>query len=226
VGRLSGGEKRRLQLLQVLASKPNVLLLDEPSNDLDISTLGALEEYLIDSFDGCLVVVSHDNFFMNRVAEHLFVFQGDGVVRDFQGSYSEYLEYRKEVITESKTKEKSIASSTNDKKVSSRESDVNVTPKKLDKGKSGSSLPSSKDSKIAKRELTYAERKEMNKLEKEISKLSSQITDLNQLLELENSSRVGFSVLADITKQIEDIRHQISVKELRWLELAELAGDT
>lgn len=82
---MSGGERRRLQLLQVLARAPNVLLLDEPSNDLDLSTLTALEEYLTEVFDGCLVVVSHDNFFVNRVAEHLFLFEGDGVVRDFEG---------------------------------------------------------------------------------------------------------------------------------------------
>jgi ATPase subunit of ABC transporter with duplicated ATPase domains len=117
VSRLSGGERRRLQLLQVLARAPNVLLLDEPSNDLgtrdfitcilaflmqpfcadpDLGTLTALEEYLCEEFQGCLVLVSHDNFFVNRVAEHLFVFEGDGVVRDFLGSYDDYLEYRKE----------------------------------------------------------------------------------------------------------------------------------
>ena len=78
VDRLSGGERRRLQLLQVLAKRPNVLILDEPSNDLDLQTLSALEEYLTDVYEGCLVVVSHDQFFMNRVAEHLFVFEGDG----------------------------------------------------------------------------------------------------------------------------------------------------
>ena len=78
VGKLSGGERRRLQLLQVLARRPNVLILDEPSNDLDLQTLSALEEYLSEDYQGCLVVVSHDQFFMDRVAEHLFIFEGDG----------------------------------------------------------------------------------------------------------------------------------------------------
>ena len=95
VDKLSGGEKRRLQLLQVLASNPNVLLLDEPSNDLDLQTLQTLEEFLIDTFQGMLVIVSHDNFLVNRVADHLFVFEGDGVVSDFQGSYNNYLAVRK-----------------------------------------------------------------------------------------------------------------------------------
>jgi ATP-binding cassette subfamily F protein uup len=84
VARLSGGEQRRLQLLQILALQPNVLLLDEPSNDLDLSTLSSLEDYLTDSYQGCLLTVSHDQFFMNRVTDHLFVFEGSGVVRDFR----------------------------------------------------------------------------------------------------------------------------------------------
>ncbi|CAM9641767.1 unnamed protein product, partial [Phaeothamnion confervicola] len=95
VERLSGGERRRLQLLQVLAKNPNFLVLDEPSNDLDLSTLGVLEDFLINEYKGCLIVVSHDRWFMDKVAKHLFVFEGDGIVRDFEGSFSEYLDLRK-----------------------------------------------------------------------------------------------------------------------------------
>lgn len=92
MGALSGGEKRRLQLLQILAKKPNVLVLDEPSNDLDLSTLQVLEDYLINSFTGTVVCVSHDRMFMDNVPEHLFVFDGNGVVRNFKGKYSDYLD--------------------------------------------------------------------------------------------------------------------------------------
>ena len=100
VGVLSGGERRRLQLLQILAKRPNVLIFDEPSNDLDLATLASLEDYLTDTFDGSLVVVSHDEFFMNKVTDHLLVFQGKGEVGDFQGSYSDFLVYRKETAAE------------------------------------------------------------------------------------------------------------------------------
>lgn len=106
VASLSGGERRRLQLLQVLAKGPNVLLLDEPSNDLDLATLQALEEYLID-WKGCLVIVSHDNYLVNRVAEHLFLFEGDGIVRDFNGSYDDYLDYRAQKEKQLKSEAKS-----------------------------------------------------------------------------------------------------------------------
>jgi ATP-binding cassette subfamily F protein uup len=92
MGALSGGEKRRLQLLQILAKKPNVLVLDEPSNDLDLSTLQVLEDYLVNSFTGTVICVSHDRMFMDNVPEHLFVFDGNGVVRNFKGKYSDYLD--------------------------------------------------------------------------------------------------------------------------------------
>lgn len=89
--KLSGGEKRRLYLLTILQTNPNFLILDEPTNDLDLLTIGVLEEFLI-HYTGCLIVVSHDRFFMDRIADHLFVFEGEGVVKDFWGTYSEYKE--------------------------------------------------------------------------------------------------------------------------------------
>ena len=89
VGKLSGGEKKRLQLLRVLMKNPNFLILDEPTNDLDINTLNILEDYL-SSFDGCLIIVSHDRYFMDKLVEHLFIFEGDGIIKDFPGNYSDY----------------------------------------------------------------------------------------------------------------------------------------
>ncbi|MFI5135559.1 MAG: ATP-binding cassette domain-containing protein, partial [Chitinophagales bacterium] len=102
VSKLSGGEKRRLYLLTLLLKNPNFLILDEPTNDLDILTLNVLEEFLLD-YPGCLVIVSHDRHFMNKLVDHLFVFEGDGVVSDFPGNYNDYLSYRNEKIPEEKT---------------------------------------------------------------------------------------------------------------------------
>lgn len=204
VGKMSGGERRRLQLLQVLAKKPNFLLLDEPSNDLDLSTLSALEDYLTETFQGCLIVVSHDNFFVNRVAEHLFVFEGDGVVRDFQGSYTDYLEYRKDFKSNTKTQNQNIKSEKIiEKVVSPVESIVKETKK-----------PS----------LSYTEQKEMGKLEKEISKFNKKIAELE--IDLNRKSvegKCGFSVLQEITDEIHGLQEKLANKEERWMELAEKA---
>jgi len=104
VSKLSGGEKRRLYLLTLLLKNPNFLILDEPTNDLDILTLNVLEEFLLD-YPGCLVIVSHDRHFMNKLVDHLFVFEGDGIVTDFPGNYNEYLSYRNEKSSEEKTEE-------------------------------------------------------------------------------------------------------------------------
>ena len=128
VDTLSGGEKRRLHLLRVLMTNPNFLILDEPTNDLDLVTLRRLEEFLY-AFDGCLVVVSHDRFFMDRLVDHLFVFEGEGKVRDFPGSYSNYREWQekqqtekeKPVVTEEKTKQAKPKSSSGPRKLSYKE---------------------------------------------------------------------------------------------------------
>lgn len=247
IGQLSGGERRRLQLLQILASKPNVLLLDEPSNDLDLSTLSALEEYLTEVFEGCLVVVSHDNFFVNRVAEHLFVFQGDGIVRDFQGSYAEYLDYRQESLQADKQAEK-LASKKKDSPVpspttaavtasitsTSTKQNTQSTSKSTSSNKQSSTSSttsgaseksSSKAAHTNGRELTYNERKDMNKLEKDVQKLQQQVVALEAKLLEESNKKSGFSVLNDITTDINKLKEQIETKETKWLEYAEIAGN-
>lgn len=210
LGQLSGGERRRLQLLQVLATSPNVLLLDEPSNDLDLATLQALEDYLTNSFEGCLVVVSHDNFFVNAVAEHLFVFEGDGVVRDFQGSYTDYLEYRKDKIYEEKQDEKAAASSR--ASASSFSSSPIASPASL--GKSAPLSSSDGESK-----LSYNEKKELGKVEKEVSKLEGQVEEMEaKVLEL-GSSGAGYSELAEWQAKADKLKEKLAVKEGRWMEL-------
>src|SRR5690606_15802152 len=103
IGNLSGGERRRLQLLMVLIKNPNFLILDEPTNDLDIMTLNTLEEFL-DNFPGCLIIVSHDRYFMDRLVDHLFVFEGEGIIKDFPGNYSEFREWEKEQKAQQKDK--------------------------------------------------------------------------------------------------------------------------
>ena len=227
VGQLSGGERRRLQLLQILAKRPNVLLLDEPSNDLDLSTLAVLEEYLTETFEGCLLVVSHDNFFVNRVAEHLFVFEGDGIVRDFQGSYTEYLQYRldiaqekKDAANEAKKSSSSSSSSSSSKQVKSKIKDVE-SDAIIQETKTTTTVKSSNSPPKA---LSYNERKEYNKLEKEIAKLGLEIKEYEDKLSNSNGKE-GFSTLNEWTKKLNDLKGLCEKKETRWLELAALADE-
>lgn len=241
VDKLSGGEKRRLQLLQVLATRPNVLLLDEPSNDLDLATLQVLEDYLADTFDGMLVVVSHDNFLVNKVAEHLFVFEGDGVVRDFQGSYTDYLIVRKQQLQEAAAadresaaaKKKSSAggsgsgsssasttapapASTQAPAASSTDSKSNSKSKGKNKSKSSGGGAGGKKS-----SLTYPEQKEMMRLEKAISKLQAQISAKEQEIAAPENATQGYTVLAQMQEEADSFRAQMEQDEERWLELAE-----
>ena len=232
VGQLSGGERRRLQLLQILARRPNVLLLDEPSNDLDLNTISVLEEYLTDTFEGCLIVVSHDNFFVNRVAEHLFVFEGDGIVRDFQGSYTEYVQYRLDVAQEkrdaaneaAKAKKSSTTaaatSSSTKKKIQDIESDAITTTVSKSTAIATSATAASSSPSSA---MNYNERKEYNKLEKEIAKLGKEIKEYEDKLTNSNGKE-GYSQLNEWTKKLNDLKSQCEKKEMRWLELAAIEG--
>tara|TARA_B100000683_G_C12251290_1_gene457586 strand:- start:98 stop:721 length:624 start_codon:yes stop_codon:yes gene_type:complete len=139
---LSGGEKKRLYLVTVLMQNPNFLILDEPTNDLDLETLTALENYLLD-FTGCVIIVSHDRFFLDRICDHLFVFKGKGQVKDFPGNYTEYREYIKV------DKEEAGSKKNNKSKEEQKEQELNPTLKKL----------------------TYKERLEMDKLAQELEEL-------------------------------------------------------
>jgi len=191
VRKLSGGEKRRLGLMMTLIKNPNFLILDEPTNDLDLTTLQKLEEFL-ESFGGCLILVSHDRFFMDKLVDHYFAFEGDGVIRDFHGTYEEYREMRAEEIAE----EKKIKSESKPQKTSKKEKKRTTT------GKS----------------LSFIERKEFNKLEKQIAALEVEKEKIATEL---NNTGMDYELLTKKTARFEELEAEIDGKTMRWLELAQ-----
>ncbi len=200
VSKLSGGEKRRLYLLTVLMQKPNLLVMDEPTNDLDIVTLNILEEYLKE-FSGTLIIVSHDRHFLDRLVDHLFVFCGDGVVKDFIGSYSEYRAFIKEYEAQQKAQATSRKADSDSRKA--REAS---TPAVRASGNSP-----------GKRKLTYKEQRELEQLEKDLESLNAEKSDLETAL---NSGTLPYEKLQEASSRIGEIIALIDEKESRWLELS------
>ncbi len=200
ISKLSGGEKRRLHLLSILFRNPNFLILDEPTNDLDLPTLGVLENFLSE-FPGCLLIVSHDRYFMDRLVDHLFVFEGDGWIRDFPGNYSQY---REEQIRLAKDKEG----------VQER---IGTTLTQTDQP----SIPavSVEKNQTAKRQLSYKEKREFELLEKEIPELNREKEIVTEKL---NSGDTPFEELQALSLRITEIGRLLDEKEMRWLELSEL----
>jgi ATP-binding cassette subfamily F protein uup len=192
VSQLSGGERRRLFLLTILMTNPNFLILDEPTNDLDILTLNVLEEFL-DDFPGCLIIVTHDRYFMDKLVDHLFVFHGKGQIKDFNGDYTEYRKW----ITEYQREQK-----------------------RLDKAKAEKAKPVSEQPVQEVRKLSYQEKKEMTKLEREMEKLEARKKDIYEKF---NDSSLSSDQIEDLSKEIGQIQKEIETKELRWMELAEYA---
>lgn len=192
ISKLSGGERRRLGLMMVLIKNPNFLILDEPTNDLDLMTLNRLEDFLQD-FGGCLIVVSHDRFFMDKLVQHYFIFEGDGVIRDFNGTYREYRE-----------------------QVALRESEEKAALKKKEKPKRRETKTVSK---AANKGLTFKEKKEYRKLEKEIEKLESEKKELEKIL---SAGTLEYTELQDKSARYGELRDIIDEKSMRWLELAEM----
>lgn len=191
ISKLSGGEKRRLHLLSILFRNPNFLILDEPTNDLDLPTLGILENFLSE-FPGCLLIVSHDRYFMDRLVDHLLVFEGEGAVRDFPGNYSLYRIWEKE---------QELAA---EKKMSSKETKVEVT-----------------NSTVApepKKRFSYKEKREFELLEKEIADLTSEKESIQAQL---NEGSASYEKLQELSQRIMTITTLLDEKELRWLELSE-----
>ena len=191
---LSGGEQRRLYLLTVLMRNPNFLILDEPTNDLDILTLNVLEEYL-SSFKGCLLIVSHDRYFLDKTVDHLFIFREGGAVKDFVGQYSEYREYIKEQEAE-QAREARIAAETAQK---------NTKPQT-------SATPS-------RRKLSFKEQRELEQLEKDIPALEQEKGELETML---SSGTLSHEELTATAAKIADIINSLEEKEMRWLELSEI----
>jgi ATP-binding cassette subfamily F protein uup len=197
VSKLSGGEKRRLFLLTVLVKNPNFLILDEPTNDLDLLTLQTLEEFLI-HFKGCLVVVSHDRYFMDKLVDHLFVFEGEGVVKDFSGNYREWREQVTEDELELKKKQKQLLANQKNEKLSEPALDTN-------------------SSKLKKK--SFKEKYEFEQLQSEIANLEKEKVELTQ--KLAESKGTHDEILA-WSKRIGEVISAIDEKELRWLALSEL----
>ena len=196
VSTLSGGEKRRLYLLTVLMENPNFLILDEPTNDLDLLTLNVLEDFLL-KFEGCLLIVSHDRYFMDKLVDHVFVFEGNGKVRDFPGNYSRYRE----------AKNKEIAQEREEKKVVKSQQDP--TP-----------VTSYKTKDKAKTKLSYKEKLEFEQLETDIEKLEDEKADLNDKL---NSGAGDHEELRQWAERLGTIMQELDTKSDRWLELSEFA---
>ncbi|WP_066835179.1 ABC-F family ATP-binding cassette domain-containing protein [Rufibacter ruber] len=198
VSKLSGGEKRRLQLLRVLIKNPNFLILDEPTNDLDIQTLNILEDFLI-NFGGSLLIVSHDRYFMDRLVEHLFVFEENGHLRDFPGNYTDYREWAKE--REALTAEKETSPSS-----------VPAAPAPV-------ATPAAPAETTPKRKATFKEKQEYEQLEKQIEELEA---EKEKLTEEMNSGEGDHKRLAEMAQRIQQITDQVDSKTMRWLELAEI----
>lgn len=192
VSKLSGGEKRRLYLLTILMQNPNFLILDEPTNDLDILTLNVLEDFLED-FQGCLLVVTHDRYFMDRLVEHCFVFEGAGEIRDFPGNYTQYREWRNQHEQQQKAEAK----------------------KQVEPTKESTPEPTKTE---AKRKLTFNEKREFEQLEKDIATLEQEKESLNKQL---NSGDLSADALLEASNKIGKVIEQLDEKELRWLELSE-----
>ncbi len=194
VDKLSGGERKRLYLCTILIQNPNFLVLDEPTNDLDIVTLNVLENFLLD-FPGCLMVVTHDRYFMDKIVDHLFVFRGDAVIEDFPGNYSDYRAYEDSAVLEARTtKEKS-----SENKSSKNTWKTEGIPKE----------------KIV--QLSYLEQKEHKSLEKEIAKLEAKKESLQQ--QFANSSLSGDEI-AKLSIELGEISTTIETKTERWFELS------
>ena len=193
VYKLSGGERRKLYLCTVLMKNPNFLVLDEPTNDLDIVTLQILEEYLQD-FPGCVIVVSHDRYFMDKVVDHLLVFKGDGEIKDFPGNYTQYRQW------------------------------LNLQPKAEPQGKevvnAGNNRKSERNNNSGNRQrMTYKEKREFEQLEKEIAALEE---EQHQLEEALCSGTLSVEELTEKSKRLPQLKDELDEKSMRWLELSEI----
>lgn len=191
ISKLSGGEKRRLHLLSILFKNPNFLILDEPTNDLDLPTLSVLENFLT-QFQGCLMIVSHDRYFMDRLVDHLFVFEGDGEITDFVGNFSEYREQEKNQTS------------------TSPKAEISLVPEiKIEK--SAPTISSNK----SKKKLSFKEQRELEQMDVEMPKLEKKrdaiLNDLNQQTE--------YAKIAELTEKLQNIQNELDKMELRWLDL-------
>ena len=199
VYKLSGGERRKLYLCTVLMRNPNFLVLDEPTNDLDIVTLQILEEYLQD-FPGCVIVVSHDRYFMDKVVDHLLVFRGNGVVKDFPGNYTQYREWQGK---------ESLSSSEGD------------TTERAAKREKAAEAPKGAAEGTARRKMSFKERREYEQLEKDIAVLEAEKKQIEEAL---CGGTTSVDEITRLSKRLPVLNDELDEKSMRWLELAEIEG--
>jgi ATP-binding cassette subfamily F protein uup len=199
---LSGGEKKRLQLLTVLFKNPNFLILDEPTNDLDLPTLAVLEQFLLE-YTGCVLLVSHDRYFMDKLVDHLFIFEGDGIIRDYPGNYTQY-----RILEKSKQSLSSVSSDiTTQKEHPIQKVEEKSAPIVLDNA-----------SKPAAVKMSYKEKLEWETLNKDMPVLEIKKASL---MEQMNQSDLDYDAITTLSKELSQITSQLEAAELRWLELSE-----
>jgi ATP-binding cassette subfamily F protein uup len=210
INKLSGGEKRRLFLLRVLMSAPNVLILDEPTNDLDVQTLAVLEDYLED-FNGCVIVVSHDRYFLDRVVDTIFAFESDGTLRQYPGNYSVYLDYKQaeEGVERGERKEREAKEEREEKEEWRIEKDVHPEQP----------LPLAPSPSKA-RKLSYKEKREFGQLEAQIPAMEAEKEQIEQTLYKNPPS--GFTEVQTLSSRLAELNGAIDAATDRWLELSEL----
>lgn len=194
VYKLSGGERRKLYLCTVLMKNPNFLVLDEPTNDLDIQTLQVLEEYLQD-FPGCVIVVSHDRYFMDKVVDHLLVFKGEGEIKDFPGNYTQYREWQK-----LQTKEEAEKAPKAEAKVAKKPTNSNNTTER--------------------KKLSFKEKREFEQLEKDIEQLETEKKAIEEAL---SSGTISVEEITEKSIRLPKLQDELDEKTMRWLELSERA---
>ncbi len=201
ISKLSGGEKRRLHLLAILFRNPNFLILDEPTNDLDLPTLSILENFLLE-YPGCLLIVSHDRYFMDRLVDHLFVFEGEGNVRDYPGNYSQYRQAVRDQVP-----------------MAGIENLLTEKPKPAVVAGSGAATKTSSVDVLEKKRMSFKEKREFELLEKEMADLTKEREQITDKL---NDSSTPFAELEKISNRIGVLNAELDAKELRWLELSDM----
>ena len=204
VYKLSGGERRKLYLCTVLMKNPNFLVLDEPTNDLDIVTLQILEEYLQD-FPGCVIVVSHDRYFMDKVVDHLLVFKGNGVVKDFPGNYTQYRDF-------SRGEENEVRGERTDQAKKKPQQDISLTSHP-------SPLTSHHSPLTSKRKLSFKEKREMEQLEKDIAALEAEQKQIEEAL---CGGTTSVEEITTLSKRLPVLKDELDEKSMRWLKLSEI----
>ena len=195
VHKLSGGERRKLYLCSVLMRNPNFLVLDEPTNDMDIVTLQILEEYLAD-FPGCVIVVSHDRYFMDKVVDHLLVFKGQGDIQDFPGNYTQYRAWAEH-----------------------QQEDKNTAPKNDSRTKTPADRKSETANMQVKRKMTYKEKRELEQLEKDIAQLEEEQRNIEEAL---CGNLTDVERITTMSKRLAQVKEELDTKGMRWLELSEI----